>query len=276
MAICRSWLLLLWAALLGVAAQDDDIVDENDVEDDVLTTEQMRKLHQRMDLNGDGRVSLAESLQYAVQTGRAIASKDVGAILDELDTSKDGRLSLDEHVQDIKNQAEGGDEQEMKELQSRLAVEKEKFTAADGNSDGFLDQEELASLFYPETHDGVLEVTVRETMRQKDRNGDGKLSAHEFWEADPNDGDDGQLTDEEKVDFEKLDANHDGSLSIEELRAWESGRFHTEEAMKSLFDIGDKDSDMHMTADELVAAREQIALSDAHYHLIEWAEHHEL
>merc|ERR1719263_1010290 len=128
-----------------------------------------------MDTNGDGRLSLQEVLEYAHSTGRQIATKDVGAILDELDTSKDGRLSLDEHVQDIKNQAEGGDEQEMKDLQSRLEVEKEKFTAADGNADGFLDTEELASLFYPETHEGVLAVTVRETMRQKDRNEDGLL-----------------------------------------------------------------------------------------------------
>jgi len=60
------------------------------------------------------------------------------------------------------------------------------------------------------------------------------------------------------------------------LRAWESGRFHTEDAMKKLFDVADNNGDMHITGEELVEAREAIAASDAQYHLIEWAEHHEL
>merc|ERR1739845_331003 len=118
-------------------------------------------------------------------------------------------------------------------------------------------------------------VTVRETMSQKDKNGDGFLSEHEFWEADPA-SDDGALTDEEKADFQKLDTNGDGMLDVQEMRSWESGHFHTEDAMKKLFELADKDNDMHVSADELVRAREEIGLSDAQYHLIEWAEHHEL
>lgn len=78
------------------------------------------------------------------------------------------------------------------------------------------------------------------------------------------------------VDFQKLDVDGDGKLDMNELREWESGRFHTEQAMKKLFEIADADNDMHLTADELAKAREQIAISDAQYHLIEWSEHYEL
>merc|ERR1711920_166671 len=207
--------------------------------------------------------------------GKAIAKKDITAILEEIDTSKDGKLTLEEHLNDIHNQADGGDEEEMKELEQRKVVEKQKFAAADLNGDGFLDSHELPALFYPETWDAVLQVTVGETMRQKDVNKDGKLTPKEFWEADEADGDEGELSEEENADFAKLDTDGDGHLS-QQLQEWESGKFHTSEAMKKLIEIVDKNNDIHFTTEELANAREQIAASDAQYHLIEWAEHHEL
>lgn len=255
---------------------DEEPADDQDIEEDDLTVEQLRSLHGKMDLDHDGRLSLAEAMSYAAGVGKAIASKDVGTILDEIDTSKDGKLSLEEHLADIQSQADGGDEEEMAELKQRIEVETAKFQAADSNKDQVLDSDELTSLFYPETHEDVLSVTVLETLKQKDKDGDGKLTRHEFWEADVSDGDDGQLTEEEDADFRRLDLDGDGLLSATEIRSWESGKFHTEEALKKMIEVADKDNDLHVTAEELTAARSQIALSDAQYHLIEWAEHHEL
>merc|ERR1712129_91342 len=136
------------------------------------------------------------------------------------------------------------------------------------------DGNELPALFYPEVHQGVLQVAVAATMRQKDLDGDGKLSPKEFWEAHDIEGD--ELSEEEKSDFAKLDQDQDGSLNEAELSAWEAGVFHTSEALKKMIEIADTDNDMHITAEELVAAAEQISISDAQYHLIEWVEHEEL
>lgn len=269
-------ILLVFAVFAGAQCQESADYDDQDMEEDSLNAEQLRRIHGKFDGNGDGKVSLQEIMAFSEAVGKTIAGKDIGAILEEIDTSKDGFLSLEEHMNDIHNQADGGDEAEMKELEHRKGVEQAKFKAADLNGDGKLDQKELPALFYPETHDGVLSVTVGETMHQKDKNKDGKLTPKEFWESDMMDGDDSDLSDEEKADFAKLDSNGDGSIDVQELRAWESGRFHTEDAMKKLFDLSDKNSDMHISADELVEARDQIAASDAQYHLIEWAEHHEL
>eukprot|EP00927_Polykrikos_kofoidii_P003110 TRINITY_DN1122_c0_g3_i1.p1 TRINITY_DN1122_c0_g3~~TRINITY_DN1122_c0_g3_i1.p1 ORF type:complete len:293 (+),score=78.65 TRINITY_DN1122_c0_g3_i1:29-907(+) len=257
---------------------DDDAneFEEHDMDEDTLSEHQLRRLHKQMDADGDGQLSFKESLEYAKAVTKSIARKDVKKIIEEIDKSKDGLISLEEHMADIQDLAQGGDEEEMNELPHRMEIEKAKFLAADENQDQHLQAHEVASLFYPETHDGVLSVKTRETLRQKDKDGDGRMSPMEFWEVDESDGEDGQLSAEEISDFENLDTNKDGFLTVEEVQFWEGGDFHTHSAMKKMFEVADTDSDMHLSADELAHASDELSLSDAQYHLIEWAEHHEL
>jgi len=273
----RSQLFLILALAISHQVNcQDDAAPGQDWDDDSLSPTQLQGLHAKMDANGDGKLSFDEVMAFASGTSKRIATKDIGSILSEIDTSKDGKLSLEEHLNDIHNQAEGGDAEEMKELKHRKTVEGNKFKAADTNGDGLLELDELPSLFYPETHDAVLAVAVRESLRQKDANHDGKLSPKEFWEVDGGESEDVELSEEERDDFGKLDLDGNGFLDETELRLWESGRFHTEEAMKKLFNIADKDNNMHITAEEFSKAREEISASDAQYHLMEWVEHHEL
>jgi len=260
-------------------APDDGAPDEDqDTEETSLSDDQLRGIHAKFDTDGDGKASLQEIMGFSESVGKAIAGKDIDAILGEMDTDKDGVLSLEEHLNDIHKTDEIHDiHNEMEDIEHRKGVESAKFKAADLNGDGRLDQKELPGLFYPETHEGVLSITVGETMRQKDTNKDSKLSPSEFWVQ--MDGDDSDLSKEENADFARLDTNGDGSIDAQELRAWESGRFDTEGmegTMKKLIDVADKNGDMHITGEELVEAREQIAASDAQYHLSRWVDHHEL
>jgi len=266
--------LFLAGAFVAVVFCDEggeDEYDDQDIMDDSITEVQLRKLHSRFDANQDGRVGLGEILSFAAHVGKEISAKDSSAIVAEIDSNQDGIVSLDEHLQDVHQQADTNNPEEMQQLQARKALETEKFSAADTNGDSFLDASELPALFYPETHEGVLDVTVQNALLAKDKNKDGKLSPKEFWETDL--APDIELSEEEKEDFGKLDTDGDGQLSLEELRVWESGGFHTREAMRKLFDLADKDADMHVTADELALARMDISASDAQYHLIEWIEH---
>lgn len=273
-------LLLLGALAALVWCEDEDAedgFDESDdgIEQDALTAEQMRMMHGKFDVDKSGKVSLHEILQYASNMRLEIARKDIHTILDEMDTSRDQKLSLEELLKDLDAQAEGADEEEMKNMVTKKELETAKFKLSDKDGDGLLDAEELPALFYPETNEAVLELTTEASLRQKDTNGDGKLTPKEFWEGDDAEEEAG-LSNEEQEDFAKLDQNNDGTLDLKELTAWESGHFHTQEALKKMLEVADADGDMHITADELDAAREQIAGSDAQYHLLEWAEHNDL
>ena len=88
-------LFLVWlATLLPVAMgqEEDEMPDDQDIAEEAMSPEQLRALHAKFDTNGDGKVSLTEVLEFARHMSKAIAGKDVSAILEEIDTDKDGNL----------------------------------------------------------------------------------------------------------------------------------------------------------------------------------------
>jgi len=266
----------------ALSAEQIEGIEQEGGEQRSLSAEQMHGIHKKMDANGDGKVSMAEVLAFSDSTRRQIAEREVETVLEEMDLDKDGKLSVQELVKDLGSW--GGEDVKEDEHEAAMMkeVETAKFGAADTNKDGLLDIHELPAMFYPETHEGVLDFTTRQTLREKDGDGDGVLSLKEFWrggvpadDALDQEGEELLITDDEKEEFQKLDTDHSGKLDVEELKAFESGRSQTEEAMRALFELADKDKDMHVTADELGAAREQIAGSEAHYPFVEWADHYD-
>jgi len=261
-------------------AEQVEGIEQEGGEHQSLSAEQMLGLHKKMDANGDGKVSMAELLAFSDSTRRQILERELQAVLEEMDLDRDGKLSVQELVKDLDSW--GGED--VKEDEHEAATMKElataKFGAADTSKDGLLDIHELPAIFYPETHEGVLDLTARQTLREKDGDGDGLLSLQEFWRGGaPSDdaldqyGEELLVSDDEQEEFRKMDADHSGKLDLQELKAFESGRLHTEEAMKSLFELADRDKDMHVTAEELGAARKQLAGSEAYYPFVEWADH---
>jgi len=279
--MCRlPRLFLIFGALALLAHCEEAATDEAEPEDegietDSLTSEQMRGMHAKIDVDKDGKISLAEVISYSKAMRKIIAKKDIHTVIDEMDGDKDGKLSLPELLKDMEQWGEEGEEDKAQGAK-RKDLETAKFRAADNDGNGLLDQEELPGLFYPETHEGVLAMTAASTLKSKDTDGNGELTPKEFWEGDNVGGEDMSISEEEQADFAKLDIDNSGTLNLQELKAWESGGFHTEEAMKKLFELADADHDMMVTADELDSARELIAGSDAQYHLMEWSEQSEL
>merc|ERR1712063_70479 len=104
--------------------------------------------------------------------------------------------------------------------------------------------------------------------------GDGKLSLTEFWGNTTSNETD--ATESEHKTFSKLDKNGDNLLDAEELIAWESGKFHTEETLMELLDLADTNHDGHLTVEEIEEAKANIQKIDATHDLVQWIKHLEL
>lgn len=262
------------------APQDGPVMDDTEEEPaaSLISSEQMHAMHAKIDANKDGKISMTEIMAFAHDMRKTMAGKDVHTILGELDTNKDGMLSLDEILDDLAqaNDDEEGNKDVGEEQRDHEAA---RFNAADSDKNGLLSPEELPSLYYPELHDGVLELTAKTALRDRDSNGDGELTPKEFFLTNSHEGPDVDPSEEELSEFSKLDTDHSGTINLQELKPWESGKFHTEQSMKTLFMLADKDHDDLVSADELDKASALIEQSDVHHHLMEWADaekNHEL
>lgn len=261
------------------AEEIEDEQEEAPVEEEPLSSDQLKNLHAKIDQDTDGKVSMSELLAFSSLTRKSIAVLDTDSLTHELDRNKDGKVSLDELLNVSLSETAPEDEVEesvakAEDIQSARELLKAKFSAADENGDGHLDKGELTSVLHPETHAKVLHHQAAHTLKLRDRDGDGGLSEQEFWDIDGSE--DEETLEQQSSEFKMLDVDHNGKLSLEELEPWESGMFHTGEALKALFDIADVDRDTFLSAEELDQARHALGGSLTESHLVEWAEHHEL
>eukprot|EP00927_Polykrikos_kofoidii_P044919 TRINITY_DN38785_c0_g1_i1.p1 TRINITY_DN38785_c0_g1~~TRINITY_DN38785_c0_g1_i1.p1 ORF type:complete len:276 (+),score=56.46 TRINITY_DN38785_c0_g1_i1:77-904(+) len=266
----RAWILVVVPRRALGNGEDEDEADQIDPEtfdaaDDVLSVKQLRGLHGHMDMDGDGELSLSEVLLYAESIGQRLALNDVDVVFAEVDSSKDGKVDLVEHMLDMHTFDNAS-----------LELEIMKFEAADVNKDRHLEKHEFIRLLYMEMQGEVLSVVTKDTMRMRDKDGNGMLTPVEFWQAHETFGKGVDVSEEDMADFKALDANSDGLISLEELRLWESGKFYTQRAMKRMFKVADRDANARLSADELANARDELYFEDAQYNLLQWAAHHEL
>lgn len=263
------------AAEASEEEEGDDIgagtgVHEDKGEQSTVTADHLRKLHKTMDKDKDGKVALDEVMEHGHHMRKAVVTKEIAGIFDEIESTKDGHLSMEEHLAEIGEFHEGSDEEKAHQKAHDIA----KFKAADVNKDDKLDKEELVHMMYPDTHPEVLDLHTKEDMRKRDENKDGKLSKEEWTkDATPGEHEDPDKKHDPSGDFEKLDEDKNGFISFDELRHWESGLHHRDSAMRSLLVMADKDKDGKLTADELAGVADELDGHDSHAHIMEWVFH---
>jgi len=254
--------------------------------DEHFTEEQLKEIHKKVDANGDKKISHAELLAFSNITRQKLIERDSHDEFEELDSDSDGKISLDELLGHHEDTIEGIEmpvksAEEQAEDDAFKALETAKFKAADANHDGFLFKDETHGIFYPEAHDGVLDLVAASNLKIKDTNGDGELDPEELWRNEDDDDEPDKKHAEEALavqaaDFEKLDLDANGKISLAEYKQFESGHFHMSDAMKHLIETADQDGDGLLTATELSRAKELLANHPAVPHLLEWINHHEL
>merc|ERR1712176_846072 len=107
-------------------------------------------LHAKVDQDKDGKVSFTEIMTFSKSMDKLVVILELETIMEDVDTSRDGKLSLEEHLNGIYKQAEGDGDGEMEFLAQIQVLETAKFQAADVNQDQLLDHNEQLELFFPE------------------------------------------------------------------------------------------------------------------------------
>lgn len=295
-AMRRATALVAAATLHGRAraggASDEDLLGGESIygegDDDatimeMLSHEQMRGLHHKMDADGDGHFSLAELLEYAERIPYREAAQEL-AMSKDLDASKDGTFTMEELLRDealvSSSNPEEFDAATLADIKVLEAAESKlkrlKFQIADANNDKVLSGSEVAVFFSPESYNAAL---AAEAMADKDTNKDGLLSKTEFFSDPANElflEQESDITPEELADFEELDKDGSGDLDTNELIRWESGQYHAHGELTHMVKKADTDRNGKISPDEFINARQHINGTDVMYHLLEWTAHEEL
>jgi len=215
----------------------------------VPTKTEMLRLHQVVDRNQDGAVSLEEGLEYVWDHKFMQAFNK--SRFEVMDTDMDGYLSRREFNDDLNDTARhhlhllhGHKKEHSKKVLNEM------FLSFDEDGDGVLDREEATPL-----------ILWMLTSKKWDLNGDGKISKKEFKKA----GETRQLAGANHTErqearkhgrkiFKKLDNNpRDHVLSPKEFFPYESLIWAGQDAMRHLFAMADANGDNKIHLDELKA-----------------------
>jgi len=247
-----------------VDVEEAEEADEGAAEE-ILTSKQLRAIHDAADVDRDGKVSKSDLLDFHEHMRQISSIHDVHRTLGEMDSNQDGKLSYKELLEHVNQWGTDGNDEVKAFAGKKREQEKEKFKATDFDKNGILDRDELPAFVRPDVHEDMIQMTSRGLMKAKDKDGDHELSLQELTEG-------GDIK-EWDLDFGKIDADQSGTLDMDEIMSWRSGTHESEEAMQKLFELADKDHDEMLTADELDNAKDLIAGSDVQYTLMQWAEH---
>jgi Ca2+-binding EF-hand superfamily protein len=247
---------------------DEDEDDNGEMEKmEALTPEQMHALHKKIDVNDNGKVSLAEVTDFAHKMRHALAKSELDEIMKDQDTDKDGKLSWTEFL---------GDAGEVTEAEQR--EKQQEFKELDVNKDNSLEPDELAQMYNHHINEKVETELTNSAMKSRDVDKNGVLSLREFFEHLQVEGEElVEIPADDEEIFTKLDKDGSGTLTLKELKAWESGSFQAEEAVKKIFAKADKNKDNVLTKEEMAEAREELADDkdyEAQMYLTQWAEQH--
>mmetsp|Transcript_2287 Transcript_2287/g.3487 ORF Transcript_2287/g.3487 Transcript_2287/m.3487 type:complete len:242 (-) Transcript_2287:99-824(-) len=203
-------------------------------------------LTKRIDGDNDGKVTHGELVDHAMKKNKQDMTISTEEDLQEWDTNKDGKISWDE----LKVGMAVDEEDTSQEAQTEQDNMHRKFLAADGDSDGLLDKDELNHFFFPAGNEKVLKVDTENELRILDKDGDGKLTKEEFIGEFAADQDDAEAAAKAEAEFDQLDVNKDGFIDVHEFKDLHTGVHYVRHTMKEFLDLLDGNKDGHVTVEE--------------------------
>ncbi|THG11474.1 calcium-binding allergen Ole e 8-like [Camellia sinensis] len=130
--------------------------------------EEVRKVFNRFDTNGDGKISLTELVHVMKALGSDTSEDEVKRMMEEIDTDRDGFISLDEFANFYRSSSAGG-AQELKEA----------FDLYDLNKNGLISSTELHQILNRLGEKCSVE-DCNGMIKSVDSDGDGYVNFEEF------------------------------------------------------------------------------------------------
>ncbi|KAK3088742.1 hypothetical protein FSP39_023186 [Pinctada imbricata] len=121
---------------------------------------------EKIDVNGDGRLSKSELMKAAALLGFNPTEKELTEMMRSVDRNNDGFISFKEYIEMMKGNY----------ININMEAERMKaaFKTLDKNNDGYISLKEFkAAVMYND--DSILAEEVEEFFKEFDKDGDGKL-----------------------------------------------------------------------------------------------------
>lgn len=139
----------------------------------------------KMDVNNDGSITTIELKQWILRSFKSLSDEESQEKFNEVDLNRDNEVTWDEYRTetygaDAENDLEIFSDKEKMEEQKLLKNDKELFETADIDKDGKLSRVEFLAFSHPEEAPHMLEVILKQTLREKDLNKDGFIDFQEY------------------------------------------------------------------------------------------------
>uniref|UniRef100_A0A0N5A799 Reticulocalbin-3 n=1 Tax=Parastrongyloides trichosuri TaxID=131310 RepID=A0A0N5A799_PARTI len=242
-------------------AEDFDEMPEHEAK------EKLKVLAKRMDKNGDGIVSEAELIDWIHNSMIKLDQEEANERFIEIDSNKDNFVTWKEYAHEAFGTEDNVDMATVTDPDDKKLFDEDKayFEAADLNKDGKISKEEFYAFQSPEHHDHMHHILIHNTLVEKDTNKDGRIDLKEYMQ-ETHDNPNSEWYEVEKKRFEEeYDKNKDGFLDKDEIRKWliPDIKDTARQEAQHLIENADKNKDMQLSYDEIVAAHKTFVGSEA-------------
>ncbi|XP_014214428.1 reticulocalbin-2 [Copidosoma floridanum] len=244
-------------AILG-SVKDAEEYDKLPVEE---SKRRLGLLLTKMDLNNDEFVDRHELKAWILRSFNMLSEEESKERLEDADENRDGKITWEEILQD----SYSSDLEELPIEDETYLNDKETFTVADLDNDGYLDEQEFKAYTHPEETPRMIDVLVNQALRVYDTNNDSFIDFQEYLQDKAEgEGKEWLISEKEKFDGD-YDKNADGKLDIAEMKTWliPSSEDIAIDEVNHLFGASDDDHDDRLSFDEILEHHDVFVGSEA-------------